>query len=100
MSRTISPSRPWLDITLRSGLAILGGYALTYSFTAALSRLLPLARVDAALTATLLSFAVYLALILWSFTSIRLKKLSLVIAASTLALAIIGFWPQLLERIG
>ena len=100
MSRSITPSRPWLDITLRSGLAIVGGYALTYAFTAALARLLPLARADATIAATLLSFAVYLMLILWSFTSITLQKLSLAIAASTFALALIGFWPQLLERLG
>lgn len=100
MPRSAASSRPWLDITLRSVLAIIGGYALTYACTAALARTLPMPRADAVITATLLSFVIYLALVLWSFSGIALQKLSAILATSTLALALIGFWPQLLERLG
>lgn len=99
MSRSIILSRPWLDITLLSGLAIIGGYAFTYCFTAALARLLPLDRFDAAVVASLASFIVYLVFILWAFATHSLRR----VAASLLVippLALIGFWPQLLETLG
>ena len=50
-------SKPWLDLASRVGLAIFGGYAFTYAATAALARLLPLQRFDAAMLPSLLSFA-------------------------------------------
>jgi hypothetical protein len=57
---------PLFSIALLSPLAralaaILGGYALTASATALLAVTLPLPRADAAVTATLLSFALYTA---------------------------------------
>ncbi len=100
MTRLSLPSRPWLEISLRTALAILGGYALTYAFTAALARVLPLPRVDAVIVATLLSFVFYLGFILWSFAGIPLRRLALVIAVATPTLALLGFWPNLLERLG
>jgi hypothetical protein len=100
VSRSTLLSRPWLDIALRSALAILGGYAFTYAFTAALARLLPLPRFDAVMIATEIAFIVYLAYLLWSFAGVSLRRLALVTATGTLGLALIGFWPQLLERLG
>lgn len=58
----------WAAVS-RITAAILGGYAFTYAFTAALARVLPLDKVDALISASLLSFAVYT--------------------------GAIGFWPQL-----
>jgi len=52
---------------MRSALAILGGYAFTYAFTAALARLLPLPAADALVVATLPAFLVYTIAILWGF---------------------------------
>ncbi|WP_110970949.1 iron transporter [Pseudomonas huaxiensis] len=78
--------------------AILGGYAFTYAFTAALARLLPLDKVDALISASLLSFAVYTAFILWAFAC---RSAARVWAGLALAvpLAVIGFWPQLMETL-
>lgn len=90
---------PWLDIGLRTTLAVLGGYAFTYAVTAALARLLPLARIDALVVATLLSFVLYLAFILWVFAAHSLRRVLLTLATG-LPLAAIGFWPPLLERLG
>ena len=79
--------------------AVLGGYLLTYCFTAALARLLPVERPDAVLASTLLSFVLYTAFILWAFAVHSLRRLAFGVALS-LPLALIGFWPQLLELLG
>jgi len=81
---------------LRLPLAILGGYLFTYTATAALARLLPVERYDAALISTLLSFALYTVFVLWAFAVHSLRRVLLGVALS-LPLAAIGFWPQLLE---
>lgn len=94
MSRrlTLSPSRRvWLDTGLRVVAAVFGGYALTYAATAALARLLPLERFDAAMVASLPSFAFYTAFLLWAFAA-PLRRVWLGIALAV-PLALIGFWP-------
>ncbi len=80
----------------RTMLAILGGYAFTYAFTAALAQWLPMDPVDAITTASLLSFVVYLTFLLWAFAAASLQRV-LIGAGLTLPLAVTGFWPQLLE---
>ncbi len=80
----------------RTMLAILGGYAFTYAFTAALAQWLPMDPVDAITTASLLSFVVYLTFLLWAFAAVSLQRV-LIGAGLTLPLAVVGFWPQLLE---
>ncbi|OLS64652.1 DUF3649 domain-containing protein [Pseudomonas putida] len=74
--------------------AILGGYAFTYAATAALARLLPLDKVDALISATLLSFALYTGAILWAFAC-RSATRAWAGLALGVPLAAIGFWPQL-----
>ncbi|WVM91753.1 hypothetical protein ULG90_17740 [Halopseudomonas pachastrellae] len=60
MSKVSSATAPvWSARLTRILLAVVGGYALTYCATAALARLLPFERIDAAISATLLSFALY-----------------------------------------
>ncbi|RMQ43427.1 hypothetical protein ALQ04_02064 [Pseudomonas cichorii] len=90
-------SLAWSTVS-RIVAALPGGYLFTYAFTAALARLLPLDEVDALIIATLLSFAVYTLVILWAFTG---RSAWRVWAGLTLALplAVIGFWPQLLEQL-
>lgn len=83
-------------IAARTALALLGGYAFTYAFTAALARLLPLDPVDAVTAASLLSFVVYLVFMLWVFAAASLRRV-LVGVGLTVPLAAIGFWPQLME---
>nr|WP_303623028.1 iron transporter [Stutzerimonas xanthomarina] len=77
-------------------MALLGGYAFTYAFTAALAQWLPLDPVDAVSTASLLSFVVYLTFLLWAFAAASLWRV-LIGAGLAIPLAVIGFWPQLLE---
>lgn len=79
--------------------AILGGYAFTYAFTAALARLLPLDKVDALISASLLSFAVYTGAILWAFAC-RSAARAWAGLALAVPLAVVGFWPQLMETLG
>lgn len=99
MTRSVSQSRSaWPDIAARTTLAVLGGYAFTYAFTAALARLLPVDRVDALTTATLLSFIVYLVFVLWAFAAVSVRRV-LVGLSLAVPLAAIGFWPQLLEAL-
>lgn len=90
------PTRPlpqWGDIALRVGAAVLGGYGLTYAFTAALARLLPVARADAVVIATLLSFAVYTTAVLWAFAAASAWRAWWVAAVVAAPLALLGFWP-------
>lgn len=60
-----------LAVAARIALAVFGGYGLAGLFTAALALALPMGRADAASTATLLSFAVYAAAVLWTFGARR-----------------------------
>ncbi len=100
MSRSVIRSKSaWRDITMRSALAILGGYAFTYAFTAALARLLPLSAADALVVATLPAFLVYTIALLWAFAARDLRRVCCGVLLAV-PLAVIGFWPQLQERIG
>ena len=58
-----------LDVAARTLLAIAGGYALTALATASLALLLPLPRAQAVLTATMVSFALYCAVVIGAFTA-------------------------------
>jgi len=90
--------QPWPVIS-RVLAAIFGGYLFTYCLTAALARLLPLAKPDAVIAATLAAFAVYTLVILWAF-GCRSAWRAWAILLPTLPLAVIGFWPQLMACLG
>ncbi|UPQ81642.1 iron transporter [Pseudomonas knackmussii] len=99
MARSVSQSRrTWPRVAARTGLAIMGGYAFTYAFTAALARLLPVNPVDASTIASLLSFVVFLLFILWAFSTVSVRRVLLGLSM-TLPLVAVGFWPQLLEAL-
>ncbi|WP_252271053.1 DUF3649 domain-containing protein [Pseudomonas subflava] len=83
----------------RAMAALLGGYAFTYAFTACLARLLPLDRVDSLLVASLPAFVVYALAVLWAFAARDAWRAWLGVPLA-LPLALIGFWPQLLEHLG
>ena len=59
----------WITVTSRVGAAAIGGYALTYACTAWLSIVLPLGKSEAVLTASMISFVIYTAAILWAFAA-------------------------------
>ncbi|WAB99715.1 MULTISPECIES: iron transporter [Pseudomonas] len=86
----------WLLILSRSSAALVGGYALTYAASACLARLLPLSPADAVIVATLPAFVFYTAVILWAFASRDAVRAWLPLALAA-PLALIGFWPQVLE---
>lgn len=55
-----------LEIASRVSAAVLGGYALTFALVRTTAATLPLPPVDALMVPTLLSFAVYVAAIVWA----------------------------------
>ena len=89
----------WVPILSRTLAALVGGYVFTYAFTAALARLLPLDNVDSMIVASLLSIVIYTFAILWAFAA-RHQWSAWMGAALAAPLGAIGFWPQLLERLG
>lgn len=56
-------------VASRAVAAIGGGYALSALCAAALSLLLPLARVEAVLTGTLAAFVIYPCAVMWAFAA-------------------------------
>ncbi|PHV31854.1 hypothetical protein CSQ94_18565 [Janthinobacterium sp. BJB312] len=58
-----------LGVASRSVAAIVGGYVLAALVTMLLSVSLPMARSEAVMTATLLSFAIYTCAVLWVFAT-------------------------------
>ncbi|MBO3274298.1 iron transporter [Pseudomonas schmalbachii] len=80
-------------VALRVLAAVPGGYLVSYALTAGLAALLPLERPDAALVATLPSFAIYLGILLWTFATPRPGRLWLgLLLLAALAVAVAG-WP-------
>ncbi|MGF6391904.1 iron transporter [Pseudomonas plecoglossicida] len=90
-------SPAWLQILSRSSAALLGGYAFSYAATACLARLLPLSPGDAVIVATLPAFIFYTAAILWAFACRDALRAWAPLAVA-IPLALIGFWPQVLEQ--
>ena len=58
-----------LGVASRSVAAIVGGYVLAALLTMLLSVSLPMARAEAVMTATLLSFAIYTCAVMWVFAT-------------------------------
>lgn len=58
-----------LDVAARIAAAVLGGYVVAALGAAWMGRALPLERNEATVLATLLSFVVYTAAVLWAFTA-------------------------------
>ncbi|MDO8304206.1 DUF3649 domain-containing protein [Herminiimonas sp.] len=58
-----------LGVASRAVAAIVGAYAMAAASTAVLSLALPMPRVDAVMTATLLSFIVYTCAVIWVFAA-------------------------------
>ncbi|WP_426808974.1 iron transporter [Pseudomonas sp. WOUb67] len=88
----------WLQILSRSSAALLGGYALSYAASACLARILPLSAADAVIVATLPAFMFYTVAILWAFACRDALRAWAPLALAA-PLALIGFWPQVLERL-
>lgn len=80
-----------LGVASRAIAAIVGGYALAAASTAVLSLVLPLPRVDAVMTATLLSFTVYTCAAIWVFAARDALRAWLGIGVPTVVMGL-GLW--------
>lgn len=94
----VSSTRPkHAPVASRIVAAIVGGYAFANAVGVLLTRILPMPRADAVLTATLASFALYAAAILWAFAarSARLAWLGLLVPGALCGLlaAVLGAAP-------
>ena len=76
-----------LGVASRSVAAIVGGYVLAALVTMLLSVSLPMARSEAVMTATLLSFAIYTCAVMWVFATRSALRawLGLLIPAAVIA---------------
>lgn len=82
-----------LGVASRAIAAIVGGYAVTALATALLAVILPMVRIDAVLTATLLSFAIYTCAVLWVFAARSALRawLGIVLPAAVLGLGLLAY---------
>ncbi len=78
-------SRPVWDVPLRILTAAVGGYVLTSLVTMLLARTLPGNPLDTAMAATLMSFAIYTAAIVWVFAA----RTAMTAASSILGLTVL-----------
>lgn len=76
----------------RSAAAILGGYALTSAVVIFLGAVLPLPKSQAILAASLASFAVYTAAIVWVFAVQDNRRAWLGLLLPAVVLAVLGWW--------
>ena len=67
--KKLSPAAHRWNVASRTLLAVAGGYAITAAATASLSLALPLSRAQAVMAATLFSFTLYCALIVWAYSA-------------------------------
>lgn len=80
-----------LAVLSRTVAAIACGYLLAALCTALLARGLPMARADAVMTATMLSFAVYACAVLWAFAARDAWRAWLGLGTPALLLAL-AYW--------
>lgn len=71
-----------LAVTARVLAATLGGYVLTSLLTGLLGMLLPGPRAEAVLTATMLSFAVFAAIVMWCFAASSARRVWVALLAA------------------
>ena len=83
----------YAEAWMRTAAAIFGGYGFTYSFTAALARLLPMADSEAVIVATLPSFLVYGLAMLWAYGCCSVRR-AWALLLPAIPLAVFAFWPQ------
>jgi hypothetical protein len=79
------------QVLLRVLLAVAGGYLLTNLIGIFLSHLLPLSKSDAVVTASVLSFAIYTSLIMWTFSVKRLSHIGWGLGVPSVVLGIANF---------
>ncbi|MDN2708537.1 DUF3649 domain-containing protein [Janthinobacterium sp. SUN118] len=86
-----------LGVASRSVAAIAGGYLLAALVTMLLSVSLPMARSEAVMTATLLSFAIYTCAVMWVFATASALRAWLGLAIPAAVIAAILHWMDALS---
>lgn len=86
--RRLRPSARSLGIASRVVAAALGGYVLSALCAVALAVFLPLARPEAVLTGTMLSFIVYTGAVIWVFAAASAIRAWIGLAVPSVALAL------------
>ena len=81
----------WQHLVARVLLAIVGGYLLASAIAIALPPVLPLPRVEAVMTATLIGYVAYVVAIIIVFASARLARLAGVMLAASIVLSVFGW---------
>lgn len=81
-----------LMVASRILAAIIGGYALTSALSVLLALLLPVSRSEATLAATMLSFALYAAVVLWVFAARNVMHVWLGLSGAALPLWLLCWW--------
>lgn len=77
-----------IKLTLRIAGAVLGGYALSALLVALLAAVLVrfgMAKGEAVVSASMAGFLIYLALLVWAFSCVKLRTLWATLAASSTA---------------
>lgn len=87
--------RQRLDVAARAVAAIIVGYVFAALSTAVLARLLPGGAEEATIAATLLSFAVYAAVVIWAFADPKTWRVWLGLAVGCAALGAV-LWISLI----
>ena len=82
------------DIISRVLAAVFGGYGFTWAAMAALAKVLPLARFDAVMLVSMLSFFLYALVAIWVFAARTLVQVWLGVSLA-LPLALFAFWAEL-----
>lgn len=81
-----------IGLAQRIVAAIPIGYGLTYLFTGAMSRLLPIDRTEAVLWASMASFVGYLAIVIYAFAEPKLVRLWCILFGLGSSMAAILIW--------
>lgn len=89
--------RQRLDVAARAVAAIVVGYVFAALCTAVLARLLPGGPQEATIAATLLSFALYAAVVVWAFADPRTWRVWLGLAGGCAALGAVLWISLILE---
>lgn len=76
------------QIIQRVAAAAIGGYVLAAAVSACLSYVLPMSRADATLTGLLVSFLIYVAVVMWVFAAHSLQRLWWQLGGATVVFAV------------
>lgn len=89
---TVAATKPSkMDLLIRGMLALFAGYGVAAIAQAALARTLPMARIDATMTATMLSFAIYAGAVVWAFAAHSARRAGIgLLIAGVAAAAVLG----------